>query len=71
MPKFINTQKKDTIDSIVKGFNDLVNPFYMHLDKKGTPTTYFHINKTESTLDEGSKIPYSLYGKDSPIRYDF
>lgn len=70
MPKFINTQKKDTIDSLVQGFNDLVIPFYMHLDKKGTPTTYFHINKSQSTLDEGSKIPYSLYGNDSPIKYD-
>lgn len=70
MGKFINTQKKETIDSLVQGFNDLVIPFYMHLDKKATITTYFHINKLESTLDEGSKIPYSLYGKDSPLRYD-
>ena len=69
--KFINTKRKDTIDSLIEGYRQsLNNPYYLHIDKKATPVTYLNIDKTKTSLDEGAKIPYALYGDDSPIRYN-
>ena len=69
--KFINTQYKDTVDSIVQMNNDLLsNPFYLFNDKKGTKVTYYNINTEKSTLDKGSKLAYTDIGEDSPIRFN-
>lgn len=71
MSKFINTEYKDTINSIVDGFKErLKNPYYVYNDKKATIVTYYNRNVTKSTLDEGAFIEYSALGGNSPIRYN-
>ena len=69
--KFINTKYGDTVNNLVKGdiakFN---NPYYTFTDKKPTQVDYYNINKTHSTLDEASKLDYSLTGTDSPIKHN-
>lgn len=69
MGNFTNTTMKNTIDSITEGFKErLKNPYYLFTDKKPTPVTYYNQNINKSTLDEGSKLAYSMIGKESPIR---
>ena len=69
--KFINTQYKDTIDSITNMSKDLLNnPFYKFNDKKATRTRYWNINKKKSTLDPGSKLAMAEIGDESPFRYN-
>ena len=72
MSKFINTQNRVVIDSLVEGFKESIrnNPYYMHNDKKATITTYFNVNLKKSTLDESLRINYSNLGEDSPLRYN-
>lgn len=71
MASFINTKYNDTVNNLIKGdiakFN---NPYYTFTDKKPTPVKYWNINKQHSTLDEASKLSYSLTGVDSPIKYN-
>ena len=56
MGKFINTEHRDNIDSLVVGLKDILkNPYYKWNDKSGTAVTYFNQNKEASTLDESSK----------------
>lgn len=69
--KFINTKRKDTIDSLIDGFKERIkNPYYLHIDQKPTLTTFYNPNIEASTLDEGLKIVYSSTGEDSPLKYD-
>lgn len=69
MSKFINTQRKDTIDSLLKGMKDkLNNPYYANQDKQPTPVTYYNANQKKTTLDPGSKLAYAMNGSDSPIK---
>lgn len=71
MGKFLNTQYYDTVDSLVKMNEDLVqNPFYLYNDKKCTKVKYYNINKEKTTIDPGSKLAYTDIGKDSPIRFN-
>ena len=71
MSKFINTEYKDTLNSIVDGFKEILkNPYYLYTDKKATIVTYYNRNVTRSTLDEGSFIEYSALGGNSPARYN-
>lgn len=71
MSKFINTDQKVVIDSLVEGFKDrMKNPYYTFTDKKPTIVTYYNINKAKSTLDESLKIEWSRLGKDSPLRFN-
>lgn len=71
MASFINTKYNDTVNNLIKGdiakFN---NPYYTFTDKKPTPVKYWNINKQHSTLDEASKLSYSLTGTESPIKYN-
>lgn len=71
MASFINTKYNDTVNNLIKGdiakFN---NPYYTFTDKKPTPVKYWNINKQHSTLDEASKLSYSLTGAESPIKYN-
>lgn len=71
MGKFINTEQRDTIDSLVVGLkNILKNPYYKWNDKSATAVVYFNQNKEASTLDQSSKLYYADIGLDSPIRYN-
>lgn len=71
MGKFINTEHRDNIDSLVVGLKDILkNPYYKWNDKSGTAVTYFNQNKEASMLDDSSKLYYADIGIDSPIRYN-
>ena len=72
MGKFINTTYYDTVDTLVKMNEDLIqNPFYLYNNQgKGTKVTYYNINKEKSTLDPGSKLAYADLGSNSPIRFN-
>lgn len=71
MSKFINTQKKDTINSLVDSVKKrLNNPYYHNIDQKPTITTYYNQDIKKSTLDEGAKITYAHLGDNSSIKYN-
>ena len=69
--KFINTQQKTTVNSLVDGFKQkLNNPYYKFIDKNKTIVTYYNLNKMKSTLDESLKTEYSRLGNNSPLRFN-
>ena len=69
--KFINTEHRDNIDSLVVGLKDIMkNPYYKWSDKSGTAVIYFNQNKEATTLDESSKLYYADMGLNSPIKYN-
>lgn len=69
--KFINTKRKDTIDSLIEGFKERIqNPYYLHLEQKPTTTIFYNPNIESSTLDEGLKTVYNNTGNESPLKYD-
>lgn len=69
--KFINTEHRDNIDSLVTGLKDILkNPYYKWNDKSGTAVIYFNQNKEATTLDEASKLYYADIGIHSPIKYN-
>lgn len=69
MSKFINTQHKDTIDSLIEGFKEkLNNPYYLYQDKKPAPVTYLSQNLYKSSLDPSSQLTYRGYGDNSSIK---
>lgn len=69
--KFINTEHRDNIDSLVTGLKDILkNPYYKWNDKSGTAVVYFNQNKEASTLDDSTKLYYADIGLDSPIKYN-
>ena len=71
MGKFINTARKDTVDSLVNGIKHrLDSPFYIFNDKKPTVVTFYNVNDTKSTLDEGSKQVADIKDYDSPLKYN-
>nr|DAE82603.1 MAG TPA: hypothetical protein [Caudoviricetes sp.] len=71
MGKFINTSRKDTVDSLVNGIKHrLDSPFYIFNDKKPTVVTFYNVNDTKSTLDEGSKQVADIKDYDSPLKYN-
>ena len=71
MGQFLNTYKTDTMNSLIKGIeNRLDNSFYIFNDKHPTVVTFYNINDTRSTLDEGSKQIYALSGEDTPLIYN-
>lgn len=71
MGKFINTEHRDNIDSLVSGLKDtLKNPYYRWNDKSGTFVQYYNQNKEATTLDDSTKLYYADAGIDSPIKYN-
>lgn len=71
MSGFINTTRKQTINSLIEGFKEkLKNPYYIFLDRTPTPVIYYNQNTTKSTLDQGSKLAYANIGDNSPIKYN-
>lgn len=70
MSNFINTEKKDVINSLIEGYKQrLNNPYYINFDNP-TPTTYYNTNMNKTTLGIGSKLAFSELGTNSPIRYN-
>lgn len=69
--KFINTDKKVVIDSLVEGFKErLKNPYYIYQDKQPTVVTYYSRNFEKSTLDAHTKLEYAPLGDESPTLYN-
>lgn len=69
--KFINTEHRDSIDSLVTGLKDILkNPYYKWNDKSGTPVVYYNQNKEATTLDDSTKLYYADIGIDSPVKYN-
>ena len=67
----INISHSEMTQSMIDLQSDLLkNPYYLFNDKKGTPTEYYNLNTTRSTLDEALEIPYSNLGSDSPLRFN-
>lgn len=67
----INISHSEMTQSMIDLQSDLLkNPYYLFSDKKGTPTEYYNLNTTRSTLDEALEIPYSNLGSDSPLRFN-
>ena len=48
----------------------LNSSYVKFLEQKPTFTTYYHINKQESTTDKGLKMPEKMIGIKSPLRYN-
>lgn len=71
MGKFVNTTRKDTIDSLVTGLKDrLDNPYYVNAGTSPTIVNYFSTNLEQTTLDQGIKTEYEQVGKNSPFKYN-
>lgn len=72
MGKFINTQRKDTVEGVTDFQQSLINQdFYLfNTQGKGTKVTYYNINKDKSTLDGGSNLAYTDIGENSPLRFN-
>lgn len=65
--KFVNTKHSDSINSLVKGVQDVIkNPYYVWANTSPTIVTYYNRNVEKSTLDEAAKIEQSPYGNNSP-----
>ena len=73
MGSFTNTDQVITINNISSGVLQKIqqSPFYSWLDKKPTTVTFYNVDTSYSTLDEGgTKQIYQLRGADAPLRYD-
>ena len=71
MGKFINTTRKDTIDSLVTGLKSrLDNPYYVNAGASPTIVNYFSTNLEQTTLDQGIKTEYEQVGENSPFKYN-
>lgn len=73
MGKFINTEYRDTVQSISDfGKSLLKNQYYRFNDKQGVViTNYWNINKDATSLDPGSLLEQDDLGDDSPIRFNY
>ena len=71
MGRFLNTTYTKTVESLEHGMiHRLDNPFYMFTDKHPTPVTFYNVNDTQSTLDDGTKDIQDVIGPDAPLRYN-
>lgn len=71
MGRFLNTTYAKTVESLEHGMiHRLDNPFYMFTDKHPTPVTFYNVNDTQSTLDDGTKDIQDVIGPDAPLRYN-
>lgn len=71
MAGFNNTSYNDTIQSVLSTHIDTIkNPLYKWIDQNPTPVTYYTINLSKSTLDEGSQIAYDNVGMESPFVFN-
>lgn len=72
MGKFIDTQRRDTVEGVTSFQRSLIdhNLYTFNTQGKGTKVTYYNINKQKSMLDAGSEMAYTDIGTESPIRYN-
>lgn len=69
--KFSNVSFNNSFENINKLQKEkLKNPYYAYSKTTKSLATYYHVNQKKSTLDEGTKQPFSHVGSSSPIRYD-
>lgn len=68
---FINTEYKDTINSLTEGLKGrLKNPLYAFNDKKPFIVNYYNRNTGQSTLDEALGNEIAAVGPGSPTKYN-
>lgn len=65
----------NTHKSMVTAFTDagkelLKNPYYYFNNSKATIVEYYNINIEQSTLDDSTKLAYSRFGTESPLRFN-
>jgi hypothetical protein len=71
MGKFINVDRKMTIDNLVEGTKDkLQNPYYKFNNTSSTIVTYYNIDPKASTVDEGTRNVYSNTGENGSLRFN-
>ena len=71
MGKFINTDRKMTIDALVDGTKErLNNPYYKFNNKPATIVTYYNMDVKQATVDEGLGVTYSNTGENSSLRFN-
>lgn len=69
--KFINQTYTNTVtDLVAGGIKKYDHSMYAHQDKSPILVTYFNLNDTLSTLDEGARIHHESIGDESPFRYN-
>lgn len=69
--KFINTEYKKSVNSLIETVKSkLNNPYYNYTDMSPTIVDYYNLNTTESTLDVATRQNYSNIGDDSPFRFN-
>lgn len=73
MGEFTNTIYSNTIDNVIQGYQNRINQaanYYKFINQKPTPVTYFNINTTVSTLDNGTDQQYDQLTDEDPLRYN-
>ena len=71
MGKFINTNRKSSVDSLVEGTKQrLDNPYYLSMNKSPLIVTYFNINTLKTTYDPNTGLVEKYIGENSPIRFN-
>lgn len=65
----------NTHKSMVTAFTDagkemLKNPYYYFNNSKATIVEYYNINIEQSTLDDSTKLAYTKFGDNSPLRFN-
>lgn len=71
MAKFTNTQRVDTINTIVDDSKRRIDsPYNIQLNLKPYVVKYWNQDIENTTMDEGSKQIYSHTGNDSPIAFN-
>jgi len=67
--KFINIDRKITIDSLVEGTKEkLANPYYKFNNTNATIVTYYNLDPKMTTFDEGTNNTYANTGTTSSLR---
>ena len=73
MGQFTNTIYSNTIENVIKGYQNRVNQatsYFKFINQKPTPVTYFNINTTRSSLDHGTDQQYDQLTSEDPLRYN-
>jgi len=71
MGRFLNTTYTNTVESLEHGMiHRLDNPFYMFTDKHPVTVTFYNVNDTQTTLDDGTKDINDILTPDTPLRYN-
>ena len=74
MGKFLNTDYRDTIETIADFGKDILknNQYYQYNDKRGiVVSNYYNQNLKNTSLDPGSLLDQDDIGPDSPHRFNY